>query len=329
MGGRGDQGVRRRARAHHGLSLPDHAWSQTAAVTLAHWTTPIRRAHTGAMSQVTSDPPPVATQVAPRAALMRGLTDAGLGFAYWLGFLLLLEPGNVVRAMDAGRTLAWDREAFRIAGAAALGASATPLLMALVRRYPLQAGRLWSRIALNAVASVAVAALLVVISCLLASWWLPGETRPLTTAIRQEMTNNWPLLVYCIGTFLAAAHAVRYLRGPVSEVPTAWLTQMTVTARGKRTVVRLDSVDWIETQGNYLALHAGAETHLIRETSVRMEARLDPARFVRIHRRTLVAVDRIAEVAHLDGGDAALTLVGGAELRVSRNYRQALRDRLG
>lgn len=275
------------------------------------------------MAHAASLPPP-----APPAP-PRWLPDLGLGFAYWLGFLLLLEPGNVVRALDAGQALAWDREALRIAGAAALGASVTPLLMALVRRYPVEGGQLWGRIAFHAIAGAVVAALLIVVSCLLASWLLAGETRPLAMAIRQEMTNNWPLLVYCIGTFLGAAHTVRFLRRSASDAPPAWLTQVTATARGRRTIVRLDAVDWIETQGNYLALHAGADTHLIRETSVRLEARLDPARFVRIHRRTLVAIDRIAEMTPLDGGDAALTLTVGAELRVSRNYRQTLRERLG
>jgi len=87
-------------------------------------------------------------------------------------------------------------------------------------------------------------------------------------------------------------------------------------------------IDWIETRGNYLALRAGKTTHLIRETLTAFEAKLDPAAFVRIHRRVLVALDRVSEVAPAGNGDATVTLHDETQLRVSRNYRQRLRDTL-
>jgi two-component system LytT family response regulator len=93
-------------------------------------------------------------------------------------------------------------------------------------------------------------------------------------------------------------------------------------------VVDLDAVDWIETQGNYQALHVGAATHLLRETSERLEARLDPARFVRIHRRAIVAVGRVRKMEPLANGDANVHLSNGAELRLSRRHRAALRSRM-
>jgi DNA-binding LytR/AlgR family response regulator len=92
--------------------------------------------------------------------------------------------------------------------------------------------------------------------------------------------------------------------------------------------VPIETVDWIETQGNYLALHVGAATHLIRETSVAFEAKLDPARFVRIHRRTIVAVDRVRELSPLLNGDAVVRLTDGRELKVSRGYRAMVRQAL-
>ncbi len=94
-------------------------------------------------------------------------------------------------------------------------------------------------------------------------------------------------------------------------------------------MLELANVDWIETQGNYLALHAGPAVHLIRETSVRFEARLDPRRFVRIHRRTIVALDRIRDVAALSNGDASLRLNDGTELRMSRGFRDAVLEKVG
>lgn len=256
--------------------------------------------------------------------------DFGLGCAYWLAFLLLLEPGNIYRATEAGQVMNWSREALRIPTATLLGASVTPGLMALVRRYPIEGGRFWRAAAIHAGVSAMVAAILILISCVLAAIFLNGE-QPLDQAVRSQMAGNWPLLVYCIGAFLAAAHALRFLRRRTEAPPpaeTGYLNRVAVTARGRRTLIPVDTIDWIETQGNYLALHVGPLIHLVRETSLRFEAQLDPRRFVRIHRRVLAAVDRIAEIEALDGGDATVRLTNGVELRVSRNYRRALRERL-
>jgi two-component system, LytTR family, response regulator len=90
----------------------------------------------------------------------------------------------------------------------------------------------------------------------------------------------------------------------------------------------LAAVDWIETQGNYLGLHAGGTTHLVRGALRAFEPRLDPARFARVHRRIVVALDRVVEVTALEGGDADLRLRDGAVVRLSRSYRKAVRERL-
>jgi two-component system LytT family response regulator len=88
----------------------------------------------------------------------------------------------------------------------------------------------------------------------------------------------------------------------------------------------LRDVDWLEAQGNYIALHVGGNTHLVRETLGTLEGQLDPRAFVRIHRRIIVAIERVRAVTPLPGGDATL-LVGEekAELRVSRSFRAKLR----
>lgn len=113
---------------------------------------------------------------------------------------------------------------------------------------------------------------------------------------------------------------------PVPAGP--YLAEIPVKTRGGLLLVSLDEVDWMETQGNYLAVHAGASVHLIRETSTRLEMQLDPDRFVRVHRQTLVALDRIRELRHLRGGDAELRLVDGTCLRLSRSYRAGIQSRL-
>ncbi len=92
--------------------------------------------------------------------------------------------------------------------------------------------------------------------------------------------------------------------------------------------VRVADIDRIESAGNYARLHVGRTTHLIRETLSALEARLDPARFGRIHRRVLVNLARVREIQPWFGGDQIVILADGLKLRLSRNYREAFVGRL-
>jgi two-component system, LytTR family, response regulator len=94
-------------------------------------------------------------------------------------------------------------------------------------------------------------------------------------------------------------------------------------------LVRLDDVDWIEAQGNYVEIHAGTATLLHRETLTSLAARLGPTRFVRIHRSTLVNVDRVTAVEPRFYGDARVVLRNGVKLTLSRRYRDHAQARLG
>ena len=94
------------------------------------------------------------------------------------------------------------------------------------------------------------------------------------------------------------------------------------------TFVQVEDVDWIEGLGDYAGLHVGGRTHLLRESLMSLEARLDPAQFVRIHRSTIVQVEHIARIDPSANRDAVLTLRDGKTLRVSRTYRSRLDDLL-
>jgi two-component system LytT family response regulator len=80
--------------------------------------------------------------------------------------------------------------------------------------------------------------------------------------------------------------------------------------------------------GDYAGLHVGSITHLIREPLTSLEARLDRMQFVRVHRSTIVQVERIARVEPSANRDALLTLRDGKTLRVSRTYRSRLEELL-
>jgi two-component system LytT family response regulator len=102
-----------------------------------------------------------------------------------------------------------------------------------------------------------------------------------------------------------------------------------VRSDGRIRLLAVNDIDWIEAADNYARLHAGAERHLIRETMASLEARLDPAHFARIHRSTIVNLDRVRELQPTFNGEYAVLLHTGAKLTLSRGYRDALRERLG
>ncbi|HEU4456924.1 MAG TPA: LytTR family DNA-binding domain-containing protein [Longimicrobium sp.] len=102
------------------------------------------------------------------------------------------------------------------------------------------------------------------------------------------------------------------------------VTRLMVQVKDRIRFVRTDEVDWLEAAGNYVRVHAGAQAHLIRATLAGLCEQLDPARFVRIHRSTVVNVDRIREVQPWFGGDYIAILEDGRQLRVSRSFRDAL-----
>lgn len=263
----------------------------------------------------------------PTAPTLSTRAWTGLAFVYWLVFMTVLEPGNLAQALDTGAAIDWALEATRLAVAAALGAAATPALLALARRFPLSGPSRALHAAIQALAVVALAVGLILVSCLLAAWLLEGRALPTLTQVRLQATANSLLLVFCLALLLAVIQAVGHWRG-ASGPATAWPAQLTLGDGARREVIEAAAIDWIETQGNYQALHLGPETRLVRETSARLVARLDPERFVRIHRRTIVAIDRVRRLEPLANGDAQVALADGTVLRVSRSHRQNLRDRL-
>ena len=117
---------------------------------------------------------------------------------------------------------------------------------------------------------------------------------------------------------------LRALLQDIRQPQPQFLKRLAVKAGGRVIFLTADEIDWIETAGNYLKIHAGKASHLIRERMSRMETRLDPERFARIHRTTLVNIDRIKEMHPLFNGDQLVRLSDGRELTMSRTYRDRL-----
>jgi two-component system LytT family response regulator len=106
------------------------------------------------------------------------------------------------------------------------------------------------------------------------------------------------------------------------------LERLAIRNKGHVTFLRPESIDWIEAADNYVCLHCGATTHVMRETMNALEARLDSSRFVRIHRSTIVNADRIRELQPWFRGDYRVILHDGTALTLSRTYRQSVEVRL-
>jgi LytTr DNA-binding domain len=100
--------------------------------------------------------------------------------------------------------------------------------------------------------------------------------------------------------------------------------RLCIKSRGRILFLAVADIRWIEGAGNYLRIHLDSESHMVRETISDFEARLDPARFVRIHRSVIVNLDAIREMRPWPTGEYVVTLKDGKELTLSRSYRSCI-----
>lgn len=108
-----------------------------------------------------------------------------------------------------------------------------------------------------------------------------------------------------------------------------WLRRIAVPRRNEIELVPVTDVTYIEADGSYVNIHTDARAHLVRERMKRLEERLDPDRFCRIHRSTIVNLERVEALEPTDPGDVVARLDTGKRLRVSRSRRADLEERLG
>lgn len=107
-----------------------------------------------------------------------------------------------------------------------------------------------------------------------------------------------------------------------------FLKRVPVKSANGTTFVPAEEIDWISAAGHYIELHIGNETHLIREKLSVIETKLDPQIFMRIHRSTIVNLERIKSLHPMFNGDQLVILKNGRELNLSRNYYDKLKIHL-
>ena len=104
--------------------------------------------------------------------------------------------------------------------------------------------------------------------------------------------------------------------------------RIAVRNNGSVMFVKLEEIDWFEAADNYVTLHRGRETHMVRATMAELEAKLDPALFLRVHRSAIVNLDRIKELRRWFRGDYLVVLRDGTELTLTKSHRENLESRL-
>lgn len=113
------------------------------------------------------------------------------------------------------------------------------------------------------------------------------------------------------------------------RVVPARMDRLTIKNAGSVTFLPASEIDWIEAADYYASLHVGPKTHLLRRSMNDLESDLDPAQFCRIHRSTIVNLDRVRELRFDSDAEYELVLADGTKLRLSRRYRKDLQARLG
>jgi two-component system LytT family response regulator len=107
------------------------------------------------------------------------------------------------------------------------------------------------------------------------------------------------------------------------------LERLVIKLNGHVFFMKAEEIDWLEAEGNYVRLHSGKESYLLRDTISALESQLDPKRFIRVHRSAIVNVDRISELQPWFHGEYRIVLREGVQLTLSRTYREKLHELLG
>jgi two-component system, LytTR family, response regulator len=130
-----------------------------------------------------------------------------------------------------------------------------------------------------------------------------------------------------VGRFLRMAAELR--QPAAGSAPASSVDRLPVKANGRIMVVRTAEIDWIEADHDYVLLHVGDKSWMLRETIASIELRLALSGFVRIHRSALVNVDRVRELRPRSKGEFDVVLRDGRQLKMTRNYRAAVERLVG
>lgn len=153
----------------------------------------------------------------------------------------------------------------------------------------------------------------------------------LTVELPYEFRKDFVTYWFVLGVLYLWQH-LRFLnavRPAPEENVQAPLERLIAKKRGTEFVIKVDDIEWIEASGNYANLHHKDGVFPVRASMSELEARLDKARFARVHRSYIVHLDRVGEIEPTKSGDYLIHMRDGSTIRFSRRYRSRLKGRLG
>jgi two-component system, LytTR family, response regulator len=133
-------------------------------------------------------------------------------------------------------------------------------------------------------------------------------------------------------TLLEDLHGAPQATGKEEKEPLPrqkFLDRLVIKADARIFFLQVEEIDWIEADGDYMILHSGSKSHLLRETMNELATKLDPEKFLRISRSSIVNVERIKDIKPFFKGEHILTLKDGKQLKMTRGYRDKLQALLG
>ncbi|MFO1081290.1 MAG: LytTR family DNA-binding domain-containing protein [Reyranellaceae bacterium] len=258
--------------------------------------------------------------------------------ATWIAVMALSVVAHAyVEVADRGHRLGFGRAVMQELASHLVIAALLPALYWLHRRWPLTGG--WRNLAVHAAGVLPFSLLHTVATIGLRHLWFGGllgedYVLPLTVArLAYEFSKDVVSYVMLTAAIVALDYVLaRPAPSPEPAAPPSPAPAASATAPPERFAVRrrggtevmvdVAAIDWIEAAGNYAVLHVGGETFEIRSSLSRLEAELDARRFVRVHKSHIVNIARVAEVVPWVSGDWRLRLHDGAELSLSRRYRE-------
>jgi two-component system LytT family response regulator len=118
-------------------------------------------------------------------------------------------------------------------------------------------------------------------------------------------------------------------KGATRVATRRWRERIAVRVRGEVVFIRVSSIDWIAGAGNYVRLHSGKESHLLRESLQNIAAELDPAVFLRVHRSAIVNIERVRKLVPVADGSLSIILQDATAVPLGPTYRAGLEEALG
>ncbi len=257
----------------------------------------------------------------------------------WIVVGILAAAQRYTRGRIGDHPIAFTKALAAYLPAIVVWTAVTPVIWWSARRLPLSGHRRWRNLALHVTAgSVFVVGLNLLV---LTASQLGGSTTLGAQTIGREwfdltISRSAPTLVaylfiVVLSQWLGDRSAVWSSGGEQTVmIPTApYLERIPVNSSGRIVLLDVDDVQWIEAKGNSVLIHIKGREYRLRETLRKVEHRLDPARFARIHRSTVVNLKSVASFEHFSHGDYDVLLDDGTLLRLSRTFRDRVIGRVG